>query len=367
MKKNYNQKYEEYESLFKKSKLNEINETELGHRWLKIRSFSRKQNLMALIQNIKRIEVKKGIRQRELAQLIFSSDISQNEIDDFIEKQFNKGIDLNDWTLEKLKEDLGRLESYQWSGIFDNNLDKDIVNNFVKKDSSFSKFESHFVEIQEKAKNYAISSWYNNWTTIFIENIFNTQPIITPAIGRIKSIDFFVDKTPYDLKVTMLPNKFVNEKRREKGLKSEESILRKWNKHNNNLVDITNLKSLQVVQLIWDKILISDNNQKRTEIMNDILNFREKLAKEVSMDPSELMQWLYEEQGAGRFDASNRFFLILINEENPWESWKLKAQFDLLNSKVTDYFASDNVEYVINFNWEGATHKVKSRLLIIKK
>jgi hypothetical protein len=45
-------------------------------------------------------------------------------------------------------------------------------------------------------------------------------------------------------------------------------------------------------------------------------------------NPLELMKWLYEEQGLRRFDAANRFFIILIDSNNLEESWKLKRNKD---------------------------------------
>jgi len=33
-------------------------------------------------------------------------------------------------------------------------------------------------------------------------------------------------------------------------------------------------------------------------------------------NPAELIKWLYEEQGERRFDAANRFFLILVDLRN---------------------------------------------------
>ena len=68
------------------------------------------------------------------------------------------------------------------------------------------------------------------------------------------------------------------------------------------------------------------------------------------------MKWLYEHQGTRRFDAANRFFLILIDLRNLEESWKLKRNKNLLKEKIGSYLdANRGIDFdqiKINFNWQ---------------
>jgi hypothetical protein len=39
-------------------------------------------------------------------------------------------------------------------------------------------------------------------------------------------------------------------------------------------------------------------------------------------NPKNLAKWMYENQGAQRFGADNRLFVVLLDKNNPQESWK---------------------------------------------
>ena len=86
-------------------------------------------------------------------------------------------------------------------------------------------------------RGYVQCSWYNHWTSIIIEDIFKDQQGVTPAVGKIKKIDFFIDEVPFDLKVTYLPEGFIRDQRREHGYRPEITLLKKEARQNNILVD----------------------------------------------------------------------------------------------------------------------------------
>ena len=65
------------------------------------------------------------------------------------------------------------------------------------------------------------------------------------------------------------------------------------------------------------------------------------------------------------------FFLILIDENNYFESWKLKRNFKLLEKEITkklDSISKQNIKE-INFCWEKEKniYRVKSEILFIVK
>ena len=68
------------------------------------------------------------------------------------------------------------------------------------------------------------TSWYNNWTSYLIESIFKHHTKVISAVGEIKSVDFFINDIPVDLKVTYFPNQYMNDKLKAK-LKWEERIV----------------------------------------------------------------------------------------------------------------------------------------------
>jgi len=76
-------------------------------------------------------------------------------------------------------------------------------------------------------------------------------------------------------------------------------------------------------------------------------------------DPKPLLQNLYEEQGEMRFDASNRLFLIWVDEQDFEASWKLKRSVELLTRAITSYV--DNFDRTrIEKMKVSFSHKAKS-------
>jgi len=43
-----------------------------------------------------------------------------------------------------------------------------------------------------------------------------------------------------------------------------------------------------------------------------------------------LVVWLYENQGAQRFGADNRLFVVLLDKKDIERSWELKRDFELV-------------------------------------
>ncbi|MEW5940312.1 MAG: hypothetical protein AB1750_11655, partial [Chloroflexota bacterium] len=79
--------------------------------------------------------------------------------------------------------------------------------------------------------------------------------------------------------------------------------------------------------------------------------------------------WLYENQGVRRFDASNRFFLVLVNAENFDESWKLKRNRDLLADSIHAHLDAMTARKIRNlrleFEWENKAYETYADILFI--
>ena len=72
-----------------------------------------------------------------------------------------------------------------------------------------------------------------------------------------------------------------------------------------------------------------------------------------------------------RFDASNRFFLILINETNLSNSWKLKRNIKFLKIKIQTHLDNlvtnlNKLETSFYWNKDDRNYKCKSDILFIK-
>lgn len=86
----------------------------------------------------------------------------------------------------------------------------------------------------------------------------------------------------------------------------------------------------------------------------------------------ELKVWFYENQGEARFDASNRFFLVLTDENDLTNSWKLKRNIVFLRDKINNHLNSialDLHRLNTQFYWakNHRTYLCKSDILFIKQ
>ena len=91
--------------------------------------------------------------------------------------------------------------------------------------------------------------------------------------------------------------------------------------------------------------------------------------EQVLKNPKNLIIWLYENQGAQRFGADNRFFVVLASKNNLEESWKLKRDFDFVFSEIDKFFdnASVSTKDEIVFSFKKKTYTTISKILIITK
>ncbi len=91
--------------------------------------------------------------------------------------------------------------------------------------------------------------------------------------------------------------------------------------------------------------------------------------EQVLKNPKDLIIWLYENQGAQRFGADNRLFVVLAIKDNIEESWKLKRDFGFVFSEIDKFFnnASVSTKDEIVFSFKKKTYTTISKILIITK
>jgi len=89
--------------------------------------------------------------------------------------------------------------------------------------------------------------------------------------------------------------------------------------------------------------------------------------QDAAKNPKGLAVWMYENQGAQRFGADNRLFVILLDTKVPEESWKLKRNFDLVFSKIDDFFSKEKVSSAdeVVFSFAKKTYTAVSKVLLI--
>jgi len=92
---------------------------------------------------------------------------------------------------------------------------------------------------------------------------------------------------------------------------------------------------------VFEELLTRISEHPSREAKEFIKNFhsiRRRIIEETMDNPVSLIRWFYENQGIRRFDAANRFFIVLVDLNNLEESWKLKRNKELLKNRIEKLF-----------------------------
>lgn len=386
-----------------------------GLLWLKTKSIVRKELITEFtkINGINLTATKLDTQFVELFDILLKDiEKSTKILEEFINSENRKQIESADEN--KLVAELYKLQNFKWGGDHQNSLDKHLVSRYVKvEDPSYENLNSKFdSEIASTVKGYVLSSWYNHWSTVLIENIFKSHSSVLAAVGKIKNVDFFIDNIPFDLKVTYLPIDYMKKKRKEIYVSKEHDFLLKVasendveftpnderEKESKNIIksfksvkgnkvlkeaittaklirdhrnEITYLKNkAKELSIPFDEEA-SDNQlfysitkqmkDRNNEFCNDVLeslqNIKIRILKETQENPQALATWLYENQGEMRFGSENRLFLILVNSADFNASWELKRDVSELKpiiiSYLDDFGAKDLNDLKVSFKFKG--------------
>ena len=356
--------FAEADRLFRNNQINQLSEDENGQRFLKLRSLSRTENLEALFRAAGVAQPDVGSRQ--LFQAAYGANIPTDTVEAVIRQLYQAEREARRAREPQLLNQLYRVAEFNWGGLHQNSLEKTIVDNYVKKITDYEQLcRCVENELLVSMRGYVICSWYNHWTSIIIEDIFKDHQNVLPAVGLVKKIDFFVQDVPYDLKVTCLPEEYLADKRREAELRPELTLLKQQARQNQLPID-NDLPNAALVQDLWAKI--SDHPAAACrELITSLTTSRNNLVTKIEEDPTELIRWLYEHQGERRFDASNRLFLVLVDQRNYFESWKLKRAKPLMEAKINDHLDNRGPGHHVNFTWEGDQYSAISDVIVIRQ
>lgn len=355
------------DNLFVNNQINDISEQKNGFRYLLIRSMNRNKICVELLEHFKISYNKKG---KDFTEVIFNSEISTNDIHEFI-KKYAKANRLKDEDRIYLQDQLSRLKYFDWGGTYQNALEKTIVNNFVKKYKSYDEINKHIESsILDSVRGYTLSSWYNHWSTILLEDLFSDIDEITPAVGKVQKIDFFIKKIPFDLKVTYFPDEFMEQELKRKNFGVELTQIKKACRICGISIP-TDLTGKRLKEHLYTKLSESTDTNAKNFIIQ-LKQLKEEIISECKKDATSLKTWLYENQGEKRFDASNRFFIVLIDQQNMYDSWKLKRNIMLIKKSIEEKVKniSENLDNLkLSFYWkqDHKTYNVISDLLFISK
>ena len=356
--------FEKWDKEFRAQNLYAFNDNRNGLLWLKVRAISRSKQIDRFVnQNTISLQSTKTADQNKELFDVLEQDIDKYMpiLDAFLDERNNDWYVSMNVDEEKLKNDLYKITHYAWGGDQNNSLDKHLVSRYVKVISSFDELVTKQGEIAENAWNYVQTSWYNNWTSFLIESLFKRHPKVISAVGEIKSVDFFIDDVPIDLKVTYFPNKYMNDKiKHYLNGKSELSWLKQTAKDNNVAIN-----HAETVPVITEKISAAGHD----EILKELRDIRKQVIEDTQSHKNDIMTWLYANQGEMRFGAENRLFVILIDSADMTQSWKMKRAFEQIEPAVNEYlnaFSKDTLSK-IDFTFKGNNYSSLADVIFVVK
>lgn len=358
--------YDELLKLYKSNEFRKIDSQDNAKKFYLIRSISKSKTLTKFCNRFN--------CENDLNQILNSEAITIQAITDFINENF---IAKTVAEIKAIESELNKMQNFDWGGSAGNSLEKNIVNNYIKKTLHYEDIEKAITgNILNSVYGYTMNSWYNHWSSIMIEEIFNAHKRIIPTLDLVEKIDFFIDGIPFDLKVTYFPEELMKEK-------IADSLYEKYGSKSELTCTKNVIKSLDIAMphdlkdramLICLQNLLRERettSQEARDFLKYISDLKQQVILYYEQNPNELIRWLYENQGEMRFDAANRFFVVLTDSSNIFDSWKLKRNMSLLqhsiNSKL-DTFSSEQVNK-IDFYWkkDGKFYTAISEILFIIK
>lgn len=270
-----------------------------------------------------------------------------------------KGVDE-----EKLKSGLRQINSYEWGGDQENSLDQYLVRRYIKEISDFDELCSKADLIAANAWKFVQTSWYNNWTSYLIESIFKKHSRVLSAVGEIKSVDFFIENFPIDLKVTYFPSAYMQGKLKEVLGNTELTWLKRQAKAI-GIVPDKNLSDSEQYNFLKEEI----ENQGHAEVVSQLTAIKKQIVDDARNNPENLMKWLYENQSPRLFGAENRLFVVLVDSTNINNSWKMKRAFSLIEPKVNAYLDSFTTKSLkkIDFVFSKKTYESLADIIFVVK
>ncbi len=341
------------------NELNEFNYDSSGLLWLKLKSIVRRGIIDGFIEenSLELSETNLNNQFIELYSLLLDDiESAHHRLNDYISAKNLTILDL--LNEQSLVNELYKVETFKWGADNQNDLGKYLVKKYIKDNQSYDFLISHIDNgILKTVQDYLVCSWYNHWTSILIEHIFKIHNLVLPTVGQIKSVDFFINEIPFDLKVTYLPANFIEDQRKSSGLRPELTFLKQ--KAREVGIQFNNNDSNLYYSL--SERMIDKGTRESISALNEIKEFRVSLINKVKDNPMLLAKNLYEKQSDFRFGAENRIFLILVDKSNFEDSWKLKRNIELLKPEIHSYlerFENKSInDFILSFYKEGKPEK----------
>ena len=124
--------FEEAARLFKNNNIKELAQSPDGLRFLKLRSLSRKEHLLQLF-GVASVEPSSAKTSAMFRQAFETTDISAKVLDKIIQQIYERQREQSRKLEAKLISELYKVQVFDWGGLYQNSLERTIVDNYVKK------------------------------------------------------------------------------------------------------------------------------------------------------------------------------------------------------------------------------------------
>ncbi len=318
-------------------------------RYILIRSLAN-EHLKELIKNTTGEDLKKG-KTVELYEKLYSSDVTEDAIIDYIKKQYpivrekRKEQEIH---LPKIVEEFSDVKC----GIRNDNLN-DTAKELVRDKSIETKNDLE-IKIDEllngTIRGYILWQYYNQVTNDLIEHIFNDHKNVIPTLRKIKYVDFMVkvgnNIIPFDLKITHISDDYFD--LYKKGLtsstdgsdgyiigtnKSEIELIKEHYKNIKKELELPNYGGLKKIEII--NILNQLGTENTRTFIKSVLDDRRQMISEIENDLKSVEWWNYKYQGERLFKNNNRFFVFLAYKSSFEDARPLKGNLVAIEKKVT--------------------------------
>lgn len=358
--------FEMWDKEFHAHNLFAFNNNENALLYLKVRAVCRGKQIKQFIDKNGIVLISKKINDQfaELFSVMESNPNGMTMLDTYLRDRNNEWYHTLGVDEEKLKSGLRQINNYEWGGDQENSLDQYLVSRYIKVISDFDVLKSKADSIAANAWKFVQTSWYNNWTSYLIESIFKKHIRVLSAVGEIKSVDFFIDNYPVDLKVTYFPSAFM--KCRIKEVLGNSEIT--WLKRQAKSFGITpdkNLSDTEQFAFLREEL----ENHGHQEVIAELTRTRKQIVDDARNNPGNLMKWLYENQSPRLFGAENRLFVVLIDSTDMEQSWKMKRAFSLIEPKINDYLKNFKKESLkkISFTFKQKPYESLADIIFVIK
>ena len=358
--------FEKWEREFRAQNLFIFNNNDNALLYLKVRAVSRGKQLKKFCEKngikLKSTKIKQQFA--ELFAIMESRPDAMNLLNTYLRDRNNEWYRAMGVNEEKLKSGLRQIQNYEWGGDQENSLDQYFVRRYIKAISDYDELRSKADDIATNAWKFVQTSWYNNWTSYLIESMFKNHSRVLSAVGEIKSVDFFIDNTPIDLKVTYFPDAYMRGRLKE--ILGNHELT--WLKHKAKEFNINpdrNLLDADQFHFLKEEL----ENNGHTEVVSYLKKLRRKIVRDSRKDPMDLMKWLYENQSSRLFGAENRLFVILVDSTDMEQSWKMKRAFSLIEPCVNNYLNGFNQNSLkkITFEFDKKNYQSYSDVIFVVK